>query len=293
MRGGEAGACGREGETGDVTGAPILAARPGGPHVIGLATSDEGRAPPEAARGHGIVPRAWALPTIATMTDTDPTAAPTDPFSPEHLDRRARTGRAIRDLGHAVIGHHAADDLLDEITATLESLTSRLAAGAPRHRESNSFQSNSADWAATPEQEVPTGFDDRPVCGRSSPWGLDPVIRRVGDEIHATVTLRSAHEGAPGRSHGGVVSALFDDIFGFVLSIQRTPAFTGELSLRYVAGTPLGVPLVCKVWLDRIEGRKLFMDGELVMPDGAVCVRARATFISIDTSKVPGWGDGV
>lgn len=227
------------------------------------------------------------------MTDTDAPAAPEDPFSPAHLDRRARAGRAIRDLGHAVIGHHAPDDLLDDVAASLESFTARLVGGPPRSRQPGSFQSNSDDWAAPPDQEEFTGFDDRPVCGRSSPWGLDPVIRRVGDEIHATVTLRSAHEGAPGRSHGGVVSALFDDVFGFVLSIERTPAFTGELTLRYVAGTPLHVPLVCKVWLDRIEGRKLFMDGELVMPDGAVCVRARATFIAIDTSKVPGWGDGV
>ena len=39
--------------------------------------------------------------------------------------------------------------------------------------------------------------------------------------------------------------------------------------------------------------RKLLMAGELVTPEGEVCVRAKATFIAIDTSKIPGWGDGV
>lgn len=197
------------------------------------------------------------------MTDDAPTD---DRFhTPEHLDRRARAGRAVRDIGHALIGHHAEDALVDEVAVTLDALTARLTAGPVRSRQANSFQRGD-DWGAEPDQTEFTGFDDRPVSGRSSPWGLDPLIRRVGDEIEATVTLRSAHEGAPGRSHGGVVSALFDDVYGFVLSITRTPGFTGELSIRYEGGTPLHVPLVCRVRLASREGRKLFMTGELITP---------------------------
>jgi hypothetical protein len=37
----------------------------------------------------------------------------------------------------------------------------------------------------------------------------------------------------------------------------------------------------------------MYMTGELTGPDGEVCVRAKATFIAIDTTTVPGWGDGV
>lgn len=238
-----------------------------------------------------LVGRVRALVRSPPMTDAD--LDPDRFLAPHHLDRRARAGRAIRDIGHAVIGHHAGDDLLDRVADQLDALTAELVAGPARSRQPGTFQSNADDWAAPDDQMEFRGFDDRPVCGRSSPWGLDPVVRRVGDQVHATVTLRSAHEGAPGRSHGGVVSALFDDIFGFVLTIERTPGFTGELTIRYVAGTPLHVPLLCKVWLDHREGRKLLMAGELVTPDGEVCVRAKATFIAIDTTKIPGWGDGV
>jgi hypothetical protein len=59
--------------------------------------------------------------------------------------------------------------------------------------------------------------------------------------------MASAHEGAPGRSHGGVVAALFDDVFGFLLTLVVEPAFTGELTVRYEAGVPIGVPLTCRV----------------------------------------------
>ncbi|MEZ5251293.1 MAG: hypothetical protein R2713_19365 [Ilumatobacteraceae bacterium] len=101
------------------------------------------------------------------MTDTD-----LDRFrTPEHLDRRARAGRAIRDIGHAVIGHHVDDELLDRVADQLESLTAELTTGPARGRQPGTFQSSSDDWAAPDDQMEFHGFDDRPVCGRSSPWG--------------------------------------------------------------------------------------------------------------------------
>jgi acyl-coenzyme A thioesterase PaaI-like protein len=103
------------------------------------------------------------------------------------------------------------------------------------------------------------------------------------------VTLRSAHEGAPGRSHGGIVSALFDDVFGFILTIYQQPGFTGELTIRYERGVPLHQPLECRVRLDDREGRKLYMTGELSGTDDdgerVVYTRARATFIAIDRER--------
>ena len=101
-----------------------------------------------------------------------------------------------------------------------------------------------------PQGRFDHDFDDRPVSGRSSPWGLDLELHRYGDEIEARVTLRSAHEGAPDRSHGGIIAALFDDVFGYVLGVVHQPAFTGDLYIRYQAPTPLFRELACRVRLD-------------------------------------------
>ena len=60
------------------------------------------------------------------------------------------------------------------------------------------------------------------------------------------------------------MAGLFDDVFGFVLGTLDQPAFTGELSIRYERPTPLDRPLLCRGWLDRREGRKLWIVGELV-----------------------------
>lgn len=199
-------------------------------------------------------------------------------------EARARAGRAIRDIGHALVGHHASVELLDEVTARLDDLTRRLDAGARRSRSEVRRDGQFGD--PPPDGSVMTTYDERPVSGRSSPWGLDIEVRRDGDEAVATLTLRPAHEGAPDRSHGGIVAALFDDVFGFVLHINARMAFTGELWIRYQAGVPIGEPLECRVRLDREEGRKLFMTGELtVVATGEVLARSTATFISIDLAQ--------
>jgi len=197
---------------------------------------------------------------------------------------RRRVGRAIRDLGHAVVGHVATADELDALADRLAECVSELEAGP---RRSRAIERPSGDWGPGPvDGEEMISFEDRPVSGRASPLGLDARVLRDGDEAVCEVTLRAAHEGAPGRAHGGVVAALFDDIYGFLLTIHETPGFTGELTVRYQAGVPLYRPLECRVRLAGRDGRKLHMVGELTGAgdDGhrVAYATSRATFITFD-----------
>ena len=208
----------------------------------------------------------------------DPLLHVDQPDTPDReADARAWAGKAVRELGHALVGHHADVELIDRVSTTLDELTAELRHGERRSRHRPTVYDN-ADAPADGDEL--TSYDERPVSGRSSPWGLDIRVHREGDEVVARCTLGAAHEGAPGRSHGGIVAALFDDVYGFVLSLVRESAFTGELSVRYEAGVPVGVPIECRVRLDHRDGRKLYMTGE-VLHDGAVLVRSKATFITI------------
>lgn len=217
---------------------------------------------------------------------TPDSGRPVSPFPPELADRRAAAGAALRNLGHALVGHHATEDELDGLVADLDRWTVTFEANARRNRVA---ERPTGDWGPPPaDGEQMFSYDERPISGRSSPHGLDLQVVRDGDEVVGHVTLRAAHEGAPGRSHGGMISALFDDVFGFLLTIRQQPAFTGELTIRYEVGVPLGVPLECRVRVDDVEGRKLFMTGELTGDTGSgpqVFTRARATFIAIDPEQ--------
>jgi acyl-coenzyme A thioesterase PaaI-like protein len=203
-------------------------------------------------------------------------------------DPRARreAGRAVRRIGHALVGHDADKELLTELATTLGELTDRLDSGAPRHRPIE--QVGHRERETTERGAAIESYDDRPFSGTASPWGVDLEVHRVGDEIEASVTLGAAHEGAPGRAHGGIVAGLFDDVFGFVLGIVQEPAFTGELTVRYERATPLHRALLCRGRLVSRQGRKLRIEGELIDPDdGEDVVVARGTglFITVDPAR--------
>jgi len=214
------------------------------------------------------------------------TAAEPAPELPPEAAARRRAGQAIRQLGHAVVGHDADPRLLGELAGTLEALTARLRTGIPRSRALDSF-------ADTVRRETPRGvpiesYDDRPFSGKASPWGVDLEVHHRGDAVEAELTLGAAHEGAPGRAHGGIVAGLFDDVFGFMLGVLQVPAFTGELKVRYKRPTPLHRRLRCTGALDRRDGRKLWITGDLVdlgdltEPDGLVVATATGLFITVD-----------
>jgi acyl-coenzyme A thioesterase PaaI-like protein len=197
------------------------------------------------------------------------------------LEARARAGKAIRDIGHAFVGRHATLEQIERLAQVLEDIGAELWPADKRSRPEQPFAERQVE--DFPQGRFESRFDDRPVSGRSSPWGLDIELHRYGDEIDARLTLRSAHEGAPNRSHGGIISALFDDVFGYVLGVIHQAAFTGELTIRYHAPTPLHRELSCRVRLDEQVGRKLLMSGTLTdVATGQVCASATATFISVN-----------
>jgi acyl-coenzyme A thioesterase PaaI-like protein len=180
---------------------------------------------------------------------------------PSSTSTRVDAGAAFRRLADDLVGHDLDDALLTELTEALASFSTRIAGTPRRAREKGGFHEH---WeTAIAEGEPVESFEYRPISGAASPWSLDPDIRREGNGVRATLTFGSADEGAPERCHGGLVAALFDDVLGSVLSVVGEGAFTGELTVRYLAPVPLHRELVCTCWIEGRDGRKLYLHGEL------------------------------
>jgi acyl-coenzyme A thioesterase PaaI-like protein len=208
---------------------------------------------------------------------------PENPDLPDDEGLRAAAGAAIRNLGHALVGHHASPDLLDRIATSVNEHVAELDGYGLRVRPGEDM-SNTDDWDQTPDGSVMTSYPDRPISGAASPWGVDLVITRDGDGVIGRTMFRSAHEGAPGRVHGGVLAATFDDLFGFLNQLLEKRAFTGEITVRYEGPTPLNRPIELRARLQRMEGRKQFFEAEAF--DGSTrFARSTATFIAVDSFK--------
>lgn len=189
---------------------------------------------------------------------------------------RAAAAASLRTLNHAFSAHDPGDDLLEQVAETAADLTHRVDGSPPRDRL--------ALMRSGPEDRMMgLGFEDRAVGGASNPTSVDLDVHDEGDEIVAEVVLRRGFEGAPGRAHGGIVAAAFDDVTGFVIAQLQEPAFTGELTIRYLAPVPIERPLELRVRLDGRERRKLLISGEF-RADGTVIATCRAVYITVDPS---------
>lgn len=199
------------------------------------------------------------------------------------LAARIEAATALRDLGHALVGHEVDAAVHREIATFVRDLLPDVQAGAPRSRPVDDMKRRLFDEAPA-DGESMDHFPDCVVSGRANPMGVAITVRRSGEEAVAEVTLGAAFEGAPGRAHGGIVAAIFDDAMGFVLSMQRTPAFTGRLTVSYHAPTPVGTPLEFRCRLRERTERKLWIDGTATSGSTTVAT-AEGLFISIPPER--------
>lgn len=197
---------------------------------------------------------------------------------------RVEAATALRRLGHALVSHEVDDDVLERMAHVASELASELGSGAARSRPVDDMKRR---LYATPpaDGESMDHFPDCVVSGVANPMGVAMRVHREGDEAVATVRLGPAFEGAPGRAHGGVVAAVFDDAMGFVLSMLSTPAFTGWLRVSYLAPTPVGEELEFRARLAERDGRKLLVSGE-ARHEGALVARAEGLFVTIPPERL-------
>jgi hypothetical protein len=218
-----------------------------------------------------------------------------DPLRDDHsdLEERVRAASALNRLSHALVGHRASRDVLRRIASAADELAARIEQ-APVRQRGMEIGASPAFLRAVIEptvlaEAVDGGafldmFDDSPVSGSANPLSIGLRIRQDGEQAVGMVTLDRGWEGAPGRSHGGIVASCVDETFGGLLPVIGEMAFTGELSLRYEGPCPMGVPLEFRSWLERREGRKLHL-ACTGTADGEVFVRATALFITVDLER--------
>jgi acyl-coenzyme A thioesterase PaaI-like protein len=117
------------------------------------------------------------------------------------------------------------------------------------------------------------------VIGLRNPVAPPLVVHHEADGlVWADFMLGAPYEGPAGHVHGGVCAMILDHVLGATAHLPGKPAYTGTLTLRYLRGTPLGLPLRAQAHVDRIEGSKTFAVGYIADAEGAT-VQAEGVFI--------------
>ena len=210
------------------------------------------------------------------MSELEPASVPITPA-------RVETSKAVYDLVHAMVGTVTDDDTLRDIMQLARRARALLDGAPPRIRTVMDFETVKALRDAGEDTTFLT-MGDRPVAGPANPTAVRVEPRWDDDGVaYADVWFGPAFEAAPGRVHGGMVAAVFDDILGMAMARVRAPGFTGRLTVHYRAPVPMNQRIEFKAWGGEPDGRKLVVQSEARL-DGRLLAEADALFILVDPS---------
>ncbi|GAB11759.1 hypothetical protein GOARA_088_00220 [Gordonia araii NBRC 100433] len=101
------------------------------------------------------------------------------------------------------------------------------------------------------------------------------------DGVRATVWFRPFHLGGNGVAHGGQVAVAFDDLGGMASALAVNGVCrTAYLKVNYRSLTPLNTSLQMRTWVEKRDGRKLFVSGTLHDGD-RLCADIESLFIEL------------
>jgi len=128
------------------------------------------------------------------------------------------------------------------------------------------------------------------VCGLDNPIGLKMhFYQDESGRVVARFTPQKAHEGYPGVVHGGIVTAILDEVLGRAAIAAEDWAMTVRLNLRFRRPVPILKPLTAVAEVVRKKRNLLELRGAILLEDGRTATEAVGTFMKmeeVDTDKM-------
>ncbi len=197
---------------------------------------------------------------------------------PVLVDSLARLAASIRRLIDATVTVTAPAETLAVAAEAVDRIVANLrihVSDPPPPRYPGSFDPN--DPRRVFPYDLVTGFLNPLAVPVETVWEEPKAIGRV--------RFGTAYEGPPGCVHGGVVAATFDQVFYVANLMRGTAGPTAKLELHFRRPTPLHTELRFEGWQERVEDRKVYTAGRLLVGD-TVTVEAAGLFILVSAERV-------
>lgn len=185
---------------------------------------------------------------------------PTDKGGPDY-GRLVEAVRTLQDHAKAV---DAPDDVITRAAGLIEDVTALL---APYWAD---------EWTSPSGRRL-----DLP--NRGNILQVPAELAKTDDgRVRGTAQFRRFHLGRNGAVHGGSIAMLFDSVLGYTAAkLTRSPyQRTAYLHVNYRQIVPVEKELQVDAGIERIDGRKIFVDGRITDGD-AVLADGEALFVRL------------
>ena len=120
-------------------------------------------------------------------------------------------------------------------------------------------------------------------CGAGNSGGMKLTFEQdnANRKIVGRFVLGERYQGGAGFAHGGIIALLLDEAMGKVCRFREVRAVTAELSVEYLKPIAVNKQIVVEGRETKMNGRNLFMTGEIRNENGDVLARGRGRFVVI------------
>lgn len=124
-------------------------------------------------------------------------------------------------------------------------------------------------------------------CGPSHPFGFHlRADEREDGSVEAKLVPKKEYEGAPGIMHGGLVTALADEIAAWALISELGKfGFTTEMHSRFRNPVRVGVETIARAKISHNRRRLVDIEVTISQKD-AVCYEGKLTFVLLGREAV-------
>lgn len=127
------------------------------------------------------------------------------------------------------------------------------------------------------------------ICGVNNPAGLKAEFYEVEDNTVVTrFRFKKEHQSYPGRTHGGMISALLDELVGRAIWItdKNMWGVTMTLNVKFRKPVPYDTDLKAVGRIDSQTSRTFTGSGEILDLDGNILAEATATYMKLPLDKI-------
>lgn len=127
------------------------------------------------------------------------------------------------------------------------------------------------------------------VCGKENVGSLKTRFYELENgEVMSVSNPTPIHQSYPDRVHGGIISAILDEVIGRAIMIEEPEAWgvTVELNIKFKKPVPLDKPVKAVARLTR--NSRLLFEGtaEIILEDGSVAATGHAKYVKMTIEKL-------
>ena len=120
------------------------------------------------------------------------------------------------------------------------------------------------------------------ACGPRNPYGLKLHMERDGNRVVSKFTALQEYQGFPGYLHGGVITALLDEVMSRVSMITHNRwSMTAGIDVHFRKPVFIGQEVTAVAEHLETSRRMVTAKAELLLPDGNVAARATGRFFFV------------